>query len=147
MSQKNVLFEDIVIIMNIDKDGKVFEKVSRIEGKCDSTDCKILLDYNSDIYTVSSEFNYLVMLTKSLYIDGTPSPNTFSYDLYSKKSLADRFEYVMYGKVFKISDDSDGRITVFISFGGLILGLTGFPNCLNLLNIDDRVYFFMKQVE
>jgi DNA-directed RNA polymerase I, II, and III subunit RPABC3 len=37
----------------------------------------------------------------------------------------DNFQYAMYGRVFKILKDANKLISVFVSFGGLILKLSG----------------------
>jgi DNA-directed RNA polymerase I, II, and III subunit RPABC3 len=145
MTQKNVLFEDNLSITAIDREGKVFDKVSRIEGKTDDTDCKIILDINSEVYPMSRESNYSILITKSVYSDGSVSTN-FNYDMYSKKnSLLDKYDYACYGKIFKYSEESDGKVSIYISFGGLLLGITGEPNYLNNLKMDDRVFLLLKK--
>ena len=45
------------------------------------------------------------------------------FDQSGEKSLADDFEYVMHGKIYK-KDEADS-MTIFISFGGLLLKLVG----------------------
>ena len=149
MTQRNILFEDNIQILSIDKDGKVFDKVSRLEARADDTECKILLDFNSEIYTISKNSVYSIMITKSLASDGSPSPNNFSYDIYNKKtnSLLDKFDYVMNGKIFKYSEEADGKVSVYASFGGLLLGITGEPSHLNNLNMDERIYLLLKKIE
>ena len=80
MSQSNILFEDLLEVESIDKDIKVFEKVQRIEGKTEDSNCEIILDVNSEIYPMQKAV-YSILLAKSLNTDGTPSPTTFNYDL------------------------------------------------------------------
>jgi DNA-directed RNA polymerase I, II, and III subunit RPABC3 len=145
MTQKNILFEDVLIVTNIDREGKVFEKVSRIEGKTEDQDCKIILDINSEIYTMLKDSHYSLILTKSVYSDGS-LPGNFSVDMYNKKnSLLDKYEYVSYGKIFKYSEESDGKVSVYVSFGGLLLGITGEASHLNNLRMDERVYLMIKK--
>jgi DNA-directed RNA polymerase I, II, and III subunit RPABC3 len=148
MLQKNILFEDNLRINDIDKEGKAFDKVSRIEGVAEDSNCKITLDVNSDVYPVSKESYYSIAIAKSLNIDGTPSPNNFTFDTYSKKnSLLDKFDYVTYGKIFKYSEESSGKVSIYASFGGLLLGITGAPTQLSNLNMDERVYLLLKKVD
>lgn len=148
MSHKNILFEDNLLIKTIDKDGKVFEKVSRIAGKGDDTKCHIELDVNSDIYPMSVGSLYEIAISKSLQIDGTSTPNHFSIETFQKKnSLLEKYDYVMYGKVFKYSEDNNGLVTIYISFGGLLMGITGEPSSLIGLNIDERVYLLLKKLD
>jgi len=149
MTQRNILFEDNIQILSIDKEGKVFDKVSRLEARADDSDCKILLDFNSEIYPISKNSVYSIMITKSLASDGSPSPNNFSYDVYNKKtsSLLDKFDYVMNGKIFKYSEEAEGKVSIYASFGGLLLGITGEPSHLNNLGMDDRIYLLLKKIE
>jgi DNA-directed RNA polymerase I, II, and III subunit RPABC3 len=145
MTQKNILFEDVLVISSIDREGKVFDKVSRIEGRTEDQDCKVILDINSEIYTMTKDGLYSLIITKSVYSDGTLTGN-FSVEMYNKKnSLLDKYEYVCYGKIFKYSEESDGKVSVYVSFGGLLLGITGEASHLNNLKMDERVYLMIKK--
>ncbi len=148
MSQKNTLFEDNLRITEIDKEGKAFDKVSRVEGITEDSNCKIVLDVNSDVYPVSKENYYTILITKSLNADGTPSANTFSIDMYTKKnSLMDKYDYVTFGKIFKYSEEQNGKVSIYASFGGLLLGITGSPSQLSNLVMDDRIYLLLKKLD
>lgn len=147
MSYKNTYFEDTLIIKTLDKHGKVFDRITRIDGITSESQCSIVLDVNSDLYKITKDKLYSILLTKSLFSDGS-TPNQFNYEIYMKKnSLLDSYEYVMNGKVFKLTEEPDAKVTVQISFGGLILGITGDPKYLTSLNLDERLYFLMKKVE
>jgi DNA-directed RNA polymerase I, II, and III subunit RPABC3 len=145
MTQKNILFEDVLVVTSIDREGKVFDKVSRIEGRTEDQDCKVILDINSEIYTMVKDNLYSLIITKSVYSDGSLTGN-FSVEMYNKKnSLLDKYEYVCYGKIFKYSEESDGKVSVYVSFGGLLLGITGEASHLSNLRMDERVYLMIKK--
>jgi DNA-directed RNA polymerase I, II, and III subunit RPABC3 len=147
MTQKNIIFEDTILINELDKDGRFFEKVSRVDATSEVYDCKISFDVNVDIYPVQKGSFYTLVLAKSLNTDGMASPNTFSYDLYTKKNtLLDKYDYVMYGKIFKFNEENDGRVSLFVSFGGLLLSITGNQNHLQDLKIDERIYLLLKKI-
>lgn len=147
MSYKNTFFEDTLIIKTLDKNGKLFDRITRIEGISSESQCNIILDVNSDVYPISKDKLYMILLTKSLFQDGS-TPTQFNYEMYLKKnSLLDSYEYVMNGKIFKLTEENDGKVSVHISFGGLIMGITGDPKHLNLLNLDERLYLLMKKVD
>ena len=146
MSQSNILFEDLLEVESIDKDIKVFEKVQRIEGKTEDSNCEIILDVNSEIYPMQKTC-YSILLSKSLNTDGTPSPNNFNYDNYIKKdTLMDKYDYVMYGKVFKFTEENNGNITISCSFGGLLFSISGQPSAFNNINVDERIYLLLKKI-
>ncbi len=147
MSHKNIYFEDTLSITQLDKNGKVFDKITRIDGLTRDYNCSIVLDVNTDVYKISKDKQYSIKLTKSLYPDGTTS-NTFNYEMYTKKnSLLEDYDYVMNGKVFKLTEELHAKVTVHISFGGLIMGITGDPMYLTSLNLDERVYLLMKKID
>lgn len=61
----------------------------------------------------------------------------------------DQFEYVMYGKVFKYKDSqAQGqlRVEVFVSFGGLLMQLSGDPSKLESFEVDNSVYLLMRKL-
>jgi DNA-directed RNA polymerase I, II, and III subunit RPABC3 len=66
------------------------------------------------------------------------------YNQTEEKSLADEYEYVMHGRVFKVTSKGD-RSTVYASFGGLLMGLTTEPRYLNGFEMDMPVYLLMRK--
>ncbi len=144
MNQKSELFSDTIRISEIDKDGKYFEKVSRIEAVGEETDCKVSLDINTDIYSVNKDSIYSILLVTSL--DGNTHDNKFSYDIFQKKNtLMDSYEYVMHGKIFRYQEERNG-LEIQFSFGGLLLGLYGNPKVLKEFKVDERVFLLMKKI-
>ena len=106
MYQENILFEDNLVITDIDKDVKVFEKVSRVEGTAEDSQCKINMYVNSDIYPMSKDELYSLLITKSLNTDGTACPNSFNYDMYLKKNtLMEKFDESEYEQDFFDNED------------------------------------------
>ena len=61
----------------------------------------------------------------------------------------DKYDYVMYGKIFKYKDNTSAghaRVEVFISYGGLLMQLIGDPKKLEELEVDSPVYLLMRKV-
>ena len=76
-------------------------------------------------------------------------PGRPAYDQSGKESLADSYEYVMYGKVFKKQDENEGgirRSVVNISFGGLLMQLKADPKNLQDVDIDNRLYVLIRKI-
>lgn len=67
-------------------------------------------------------------------------------------SLADEYDYVMYGKVYKKAEgkkattDTTGDVTLYASFGGLLMSLAADKADLEGAHLDDRVYLLVKKV-
>ncbi|PRP87564.1 hypothetical protein PROFUN_04591 [Planoprotostelium fungivorum] len=147
MSQKaDNLFEDIFDIKDIDKGGKRFDRVSRVTGTSENYEMELILDVNTSIYPVEVSNKFAVALTYTLNLDGTPDSGVF--DPTPKKTKADKYEYVMYGKVFKFAEEKSptAKISVFISFGGLLMMIKGDPRNMQGIDLDSRVYLLMKKV-
>lgn len=60
------------------------------------------------------------------------------------------FEYVMYGKIYRIEGDDPGnessRLAAYASFGGLLMRLQGDANNLHGFEVDRNLYLLMKKV-
>jgi RNA polymerase Rpb8. len=91
---------------------------------------------------------FTLVLAPTLSLNGTPEDTSF--DQSGEESLADAYEYVMYGKVFKKEDTDEGGIAkaaVNISFGGLLLHLKAEPKNLQDVEIDNRVYVLIRKIK
>jgi len=82
--------------------------VSRIQGRGENYEMDLTLDVNTEIYPIEIGDKYALMLASSLSIDGTEKTEIWRDQL--KNSLADDYEYVMYGKVFKYDDSNGSKV-------------------------------------
>lgn len=142
---KVTLFEDIFEVTALNPEGKKFERVNRIAATGTTYECDLLLDMNSQIYSVKDGEKITLVLASTLNLDGTPDDH-FSYNSRSgEPSLADTYEYVMHGRVFQIDYKKDGIIVIAISFGGLLMRLTGDQRHLSSILPDMRLYVLIKK--
>ncbi|NXY00254.1 RPAB3 protein, partial [Centropus bengalensis] len=122
---------DIFDVKDIDPEGKKFDRVSRLHCESESFKMDLILDVNIQIYPVD-----LVWLLS---------------ELLSSHGRADQFEYVMYGKVYRIEGDETSteaatRLSAYVSYGGLLMRLQGDANNLHGFEVDSRVYLLMKKL-
>jgi len=137
-----VLFEDIFEVKNIDPEGKKFDKVSRLDCHSENYEMQLLLDINSDIYPLEINDKFLFALASSLSEDGEEE----AWDQSKRATLADKYEYVMYGKVFKHDGESGStKVSVYVSFGGLLMMLKGDPRNLQGIEADSRIYLLIRK--
>jgi len=142
------LFEDNMEVKEVDKEGKRFDKVSRIEARtCESNDVRLILDYNSEIYDLPVGTKFTMVLTESLDLDSNEvGPGQTEFDQSGRSTLADEFEYVMHGKVFKM-DFKGNSVEVFASFGGLLMSLQADePQALSVFSLDAYLYLLIKRI-
>jgi DNA-directed RNA polymerase I, II, and III subunit RPABC3 len=173
----SILFEDIFEVIAKDKDGKKFDHVSRFVCKSDLFECDMTLDVNIDVYPLEVRGclmvaawhpppfsldvslahlqvskKYQVALSNTLNNDGSKGSDKYDASfpgLKGKVSLMDKYEYVMFGKIFKFRDNTAGgqvRVEVTASFGGLLMQLVGDPKKLESLEVDNSIYLLMRKV-
>eukprot|EP00743_Colponemidia_sp_Colp-15_P002312 GILK01002507.1.p1 GENE.GILK01002507.1~~GILK01002507.1.p1 ORF type:complete len:159 (-),score=21.66 GILK01002507.1:137-565(-) len=139
-----ILFQDTFEVKQVNAQGKKFVKVDRFEAKSDLYEMDIVLDINSDVYPVEPGEQYLIAFATTLNNDGSPDSGAFDQNLQS--SLLDKFEYCMYGKVYKYAEEARSQVTVYVSYGGLLMSLKGDPKHLAHFDVDSRIFLLMKRV-
>ncbi|RWR88440.1 RNA polymerase [Cinnamomum micranthum f. kanehirae] len=142
-----LLFEDIFTLKALDPDGKKFDKVSRIEARSEQFDMYMQLDVNTEIYPLHVGEKFTMVLAPTLSLDGTPDSGYYTQA--GRKSLADKFEYVMHGKLYKISEEGSGanvKVEIYASFGGLLMMLKGDPSNAANFELDQRLFLLMRKV-
>jgi DNA-directed RNA polymerase I, II, and III subunit RPABC3 len=78
-------------------------KVSRVSGQSENYEMELVLDINTDLYPIEIDTKLSFALASTLNLDGTAGESY--YDQSNKETLADQYEYVMYGKVFQFYDE------------------------------------------
>ncbi|UZJ51875.1 hypothetical protein CBS101457_001195 [Exobasidium rhododendri] len=143
-----VLFDTQFTVNAIDPDGKKFERVSRIIGHSSSLDMKLSLDVAVDIYPISVAQNLTLQIASSLGRstgEGEGGENDRdAWRLEGGGGLADEFDYVMYGKIYKYDDSPSETVTVYASFGGLLMALTGSYRHLSGLTVGSNVFLLIR---
>ncbi|KAI8926414.1 RNA polymerase [Entophlyctis helioformis] len=145
---KNQLFQDIFEITDVDPHGKKFDRVSRIIATSENVDMEVTLDVNTEIYPLRAAEKFTLALATSLALDGAPvdaSKKEPWRDYSNQKTLADDYEYVMYGKVYKYDDTGGSKVSVYTSFGGLLMCLVGDYRQLQALTVGQYLYLLMRK--
>uniref|UniRef100_A0A8B9TZ12 RNA polymerase II, I and III subunit H n=1 Tax=Anas zonorhyncha TaxID=75864 RepID=A0A8B9TZ12_9AVES len=93
---------------------------------------------------------FRLVIASTLYEDGTLDDGEYN-PTDDRPSRADQFEYVMYGKVYRIEGDETSmeaatRLSAYASYGGLLMRLQGDANNLHGFEVDSRVYLLMKKL-
>ncbi|KAJ6258770.1 hypothetical protein Dda_6823 [Drechslerella dactyloides] len=123
-----------------------YDRVSRISGS--NPDIKFHLDINHDLYVVSPGETIELVLASTLKLDGSSDIEKAKAgwrDLDETPTLADGYDYVCYGKIYRFEEAGVDSIKAFISFGGLLLYLEGSAKKLTTLK-HEYVYLLVKKV-
>ncbi|OWM74851.1 DNA-directed RNA polymerases II, IV and V subunit 8B-like [Punica granatum] len=150
-----ILLEDVFRVEKLDPDGKKFDKVTRIEARSERFDMFMHLDINSEIYSMAAGEKFTMALATTLNLDGTPDSGYYTPG--QRKSIADKYEYIMHGKLYKISEEDpvkaaakgSGRgvkAEIYVSYGGLLMMLRGDPSNLHKFDLDQRLFLCIRKL-
>lgn len=85
--------------------------VSRIVGTTETYAMNLVLDVNCELFPLVKGQKVNFILTKNIKTDGsTASSSTASYNPNEGASLADKFEYICYGQVYKLEEIPGGKM-------------------------------------
>ncbi|KIJ45602.1 hypothetical protein M422DRAFT_227262 [Sphaerobolus stellatus SS14] len=147
----NVLFDDLFTIEDIDREGKKFDRVSRLIARSSNFDMGLTLDYNMELYPLKKDEKFSLVLASSLVRGGAGAAadeddrDVWRPDGKGRRGLEEDYEYVMYGKVYKFDGESGDVVTAYASFGGLLMSLTGSHRHLQNIVLGDPLYLLMRR--
>ncbi|KAG8179691.1 hypothetical protein JTE90_025647 [Oedothorax gibbosus] len=100
-----VLFEDIFDVKDIDPEGKKFDRVSRLHCESESFKMDLILDVNIQAYPMDLGDKFRLVVASTLKESGAPDDGEWNSINDGLPSRADAFEYVCYGKIYRIEGD------------------------------------------
>ncbi|KAI8886562.1 RNA polymerase [Backusella circina FSU 941] len=154
MSTDSILFQDIFDIKDIDPQGKHFDRVSRLVGRSENYEMDLTLDFNSEIYPLKLGEKFSLVLASSLSLDGVGAGGVEKRESWRERApgerdLSDEYEYVMFGKVYRYEDANKGssgqQVSVYVSYGGLLMCLEGDYRHLQNLTVGENIYLLMRK--
>ncbi|KAI0762885.1 RNA polymerase I [Fomes fomentarius] len=150
----NVLFDDIFTISDVDKEGKKFDRVSRLYARSKNYDMELTLDYNVELFPLQKDQSFALALASSLSrvpqgASGAADDEEKDRDVWrpdvKRRGLDDDYEYVMYGKVYRFDGGSAEIVTAYASFGGLLMSLTGSHRHMTNIVLGDPVFILLRR--
>lgn len=107
------LFEGVFKVTHVDQ--VKYDRVARITATSDSSAADpmdMTLDINTELFPMSEGDGFRVVLATSLALDGSKDEEKGWRDaskLGGPPTLADNFDYVCYGKVYRFEDSKNGE--------------------------------------
>ena len=86
---------------------QTYERVARVMGTSGNSDTSLTLDLNSELYPLQTGEQISLLVATTLNLDGTKDERGWR-DKPDQETLADMWDYVCYGKVYKHHDPGDG---------------------------------------
>jgi len=125
-----------------------YDRVMRLFATSADSTTSLTLDINSELFPLSTGENFSMLLADTLNLDGSADEvqkRGWRPPRAGEQTLADLWDYVCYGKVYRHEDLGEGQnIKVYVSFGGLLLCLDGPYKKLSPLR-KDYVYLLLKR--
>lgn len=141
------VIEDIFTVSKVDPDGKKFDRVSRLILTSEALHLTMLLDVNVELYPMRQGERFSVALSKTISLDGQVGPmDDGLWHPNPGPTLADQYEYVMWGKAFKMEEAKDGQLALLVSFGGLLMRLESEARHLQNLSLGTNLYLLVRRV-
>ncbi|KAF8540200.1 hypothetical protein BDD12DRAFT_880857 [Trichophaea hybrida] len=147
MSTDALLLDSTFRITEVDQ--KKYDRVSRVTGVRE--DLKFTLDINSEIYPVSVDDTVQLSIASTLSLDGTiaskeaeAAKGGWRDTRGGEATLADQYDYVCYGKMYRFEEGTGDMIKVYASFGGLLLFIEGPHKRLSSFK-HEYIYLLMKK--
>ncbi|CAB3364955.1 Hypothetical predicted protein [Cloeon dipterum] len=101
---------------------------------------------------------FRLVLATTLREDGYADTGEYNPLAENEPSRADSFEYVVFGKIYRLMNESkerdkdkdllesSNRLSAYVSFGGLLMRLQGDANNLQGFEVDQAIYLLMKKL-
>lgn len=138
------LFNDQFTVTEVDPGGKKFDRVSRIVAKSSNHDMHLTLDINVDLLPLTQGEAFSLALSSSLLPEGAKATDAGGWRAGIDGGLADDWEYVMYGKVYKFDQDTKDSVTAYASYGGLLMALSGDYRHISGVTVGEYVYLLIR---
>jgi len=143
MSTDATLFQESLTCTGVDH--QKYDRVARLTASNQDGSISLTLDINIEIYPFSSGEAFELALTSTLNADNSKDDGKSWREVQKGEStLADHWDYVMNGKVYRFEEGAGESIKVFCSFGGLLLYIEGPYKRLTPLR-SETVYLLMRK--
>ncbi|KAH0791305.1 DNA-directed RNA polymerases I, II, and III subunit RPABC3 [Histomonas meleagridis] len=142
------LFTDNFTVNAIDPEGRSFDNIQRIVCSNESGDSQLILDINSQLYEMRQDEYFSLVISQEISTEAPSDSTHWHPGMLQNSTFASKFDYIMYGKVYRYEEDSaNHKATVYVSFGGLLMKLTGEQHALSQIPIARNVYLLMREIK
>lgn len=156
----NILFDEMFTILNVD--GNKYERVSRLQARSSNLGMELSLDFNHELYPLRPNETITLVLASSLQTTAStattgaaagasgPAEDKIDRDTWRptigrSKGLDADYDYVMYGKVYKFDEGEGTTVTAYISYGGLLMALSGNYRHMSGIVLGENVYLLLRK--
>ena len=101
-----VLFDDTFTVSNVNS--AKYDRVSRITATSIDNSCHVTLDVNTELYPIQEGEKLVMNLASTLSLDGSKDDAKGWREVgMGESTLADDFDYVCHGKIYRFEEGED----------------------------------------
>lgn len=104
------LFDDHFTITGLNQ--QKYDRVTRIVATSLDNNTSLTLDINHELYPVATGETLKIVLASTLNLDGTKEDKGWREQLRSESTLADMYDYVCHGKVYRFEEGEKDDLSV-----------------------------------
>ena len=93
---KDAILEDTIKITGVNREGKFYEKVSRVDAESELFKLRIQIDINTEIFPIKADEFFSMVILKSA-----------ADETYQEMPWMEKYDYISHGKIFKCDSDAD----------------------------------------
>lgn len=139
------LYNDTFTVIDIKS--PQFDNIVRIICENQEGSARLELDINNQVYKMRENETFSFLL-KSQISSEAPSDSAHWHPSQIKSSDAAKYDYVMYGKVYRYEEESaHHKARVYVSFGGLLMSLQGEQHLLQSIPTSRNIYLLMREIK
>lgn len=147
MSVNPIILEDTFVVKEINEEGAIYHRVSRVKCASEEADLVMIADFNTEQFPVKVEDRLRIMLASSIELGGQTESNMYDHSIYHRHTRLDECEYAMHGRVYGHEVEEDSlNVSVHISCGGLLTRISGKPQSLRDIHYNSELYILVKRV-
>lgn len=108
-SGDSTLYEDVFTVSNYDQ--TKYDRVARISAISADSQTFMTLDINIELYPMALGDRFSLLLASTLSLDGNKDDLSKGWrDVGNESTLADMWDYVCHGKIYKFEDAEEGQV-------------------------------------
>lgn len=156
-SNDNILYEDNFVVDDLNPEGKsskTFKNIGRVIASGTTYDVSMVVDIQIELFPIKLKDRLTIALASNLSLTGGKKQTGNSskamkrghdggYDQSGEPTLLDKFDYGMYGKVFKCEPIDEHKMAVYVSYGGLLMKVVGDQRHLSAIELDVSIAFYL----
>merc|ERR1712224_89038 len=119
-----------------------------VQANNKNTEIDLEIDVNTELCPLNVGESFRMTLASKFDLNKKNDSGNYDIDYSDLKDIISPFDYVTNGKIYKVRDirtTLGPRSEIYVSFGGLLMLLTGFPEDLENLQLDMEIFCLLKK--